>query len=124
MIGRSDPRLLFVEHQDVLGLLTLRCGPFGFVGQRLAVFGHRTAAGLDHLARLLRCELDRVAVDLLDREAVVVGGTRHRVILAVQLLCYLAGYFLSVGVRGLQYERDARPGLRGCFSRALGRWTG
>src|SRR5882672_2343044 len=34
MIGRSDPRLLFVEHQHVLGLLTLRCGPFGFHGQR------------------------------------------------------------------------------------------
>jgi hypothetical protein len=44
MIGRSDPRLLFVEHQDVLELDTFRCGPFGFQGQRLAVLGHRTAA--------------------------------------------------------------------------------
>src|SRR6267143_2449766 len=54
MIGRSDHRLLFVEHQDVIELDTFRCGPFGFQGQRLAALGHRTAAGLDHLARLLQ----------------------------------------------------------------------
>src|SRR6266478_9347560 len=64
------PRLRFVEHQDVLGLLTLRRGPFGFQGQRLAVFGHRTAAGFDRLARLLQYVLGRVAVDLLDRDTV------------------------------------------------------
>jgi len=30
MIGRSDHRLLFVEHQDVIELDTFRCGPFDF----------------------------------------------------------------------------------------------
>src|SRR5437764_10843862 len=64
MIGRSDPRLLFVKHRDALGLLTLRCRPFGFHGQRLAVLGNRTADCAYGLASLLQRERGRVAVDL------------------------------------------------------------